>query len=159
MTGSESKRELKLERIVDAPRDLVWKCWTEPEHLKRWFCPRPYITSACTIDLRVGGVFSTVLTSPEGADMPYTNVYLEIHDRKRIVYTDAFEPGWIPRDKVWPFFTVFIEMEEAGPGKTKYTARAIHWSEEVCRDHEQKGFHECWGIGLDQLVEHTRTMR
>jgi len=155
----QNKRELKLERTVNAPVELVWRCWTEPEHLKQWYCPKPYQTSQCTIDLRVGGVFSTVLKSPEAEEFPYSGIYLEIKPLERIVYTDAFDPGWEPRENPWPFFTVFIDMKDAGAGKTRYTARAVHWSEEGARKHEEMGFHDGWGKALEQLEEHTLTMR
>ncbi len=50
-----NNRELKLERVVDAPVNLVWRCWTEPEHLRHWFTPKPWLTTECRIDLRAGG--------------------------------------------------------------------------------------------------------
>ena len=50
-------RELKLERVVEAPRDLLWMCWTEPKHLMPWFCPKPWTVSECRIDLKPGGEF------------------------------------------------------------------------------------------------------
>lgn len=61
--------DLVLQREIDVPRELVWRAWTEPEHLKQWFCPRPWSVSHCEIDLRPGGKFLTVMRSPEGKDM------------------------------------------------------------------------------------------
>lgn len=152
-----SNKELKLERVVDAPRDLIWKCWTEPEHLKHWFTPKPWETTQCKIDLRVGGEFFTMMKSPEGADFPNHGVFLEIVTGKKLVFTDAYTAGWQPTDN--PFFTAIVEMEDAGKGKTKYTARALHWLLENVKKHEEMGFHEGWGKALDQLVAYSKTMR
>ena len=60
--------DLMLERTLDAPRDLVWKAWTEPEHIKRWWAPRPYQTPECEIELKPGGKFFTRMTGPDGFD-------------------------------------------------------------------------------------------
>lgn len=58
--------DLILDRTIDVPVELVWKAWTEPEHLMPWFCPVPWKTIECEIDLRPGGRFMTVMQSPEG---------------------------------------------------------------------------------------------
>ena len=62
----DPRLDLTFERIVDVPKELVWKAWTQPEHLKPWFCPLPWRTIDCEIDLRPGGIFRTVMLSPEG---------------------------------------------------------------------------------------------
>lgn len=150
-------RELKIERIVDAPIDLIWKCWTTPEYLMPWFCPKPWLTTQCRIDLRTGGEFFTLMKSPEGEEFPNSGVYLEIIPNKRIVWTDAFLPGWIPTEDTSdrPFiFTGLLEFEDLGGGKTKYTGIARHWTVDACKKHEEMGFHEGWGTCIDQLVEY-----
>ncbi len=101
-------RELKLERVVDAPRELVWRCWTEPEHLRHWFTPKPWLTTECRIDLRGGGEFFTMMKSPEGGEYPNHGVYLEIVQYERLVFTDAYTVGWQPTEN--PFFTAIIEL-------------------------------------------------
>ena len=60
--------ELVLERTIDAPRDLVWKAFTSPEHLKQWFAPRPYQISECELDLKPGGIFRIRMVGPDGFD-------------------------------------------------------------------------------------------
>jgi uncharacterized protein YndB with AHSA1/START domain len=151
-----NERELKLERVVDAPRELIWKCWTEPEHLKHWFTPRPWLTTGCKIDLRVGGEFFTMMQSPDGGDFPNHGVYLEIVQNRRLVFTDAYTAGWQPSEN--PFFTAIVEFEDAGAGKTKYTAHARHWTIENAKKHEEMGFHDGWAKALEQLVEHAKTI-
>ena len=138
-------RELKIERIVEAPIDLIWMCWTTPEHLMPWFCPKPWLTTECRIDLRPGGEFFTLMKSPEGESFPNSGVYLEIVKNKRIVWTDAFTVGWEPtlNSSDRPFiFTGLLEFEDLGGGKTKYTGTARHWTVEDCKKHEEMGFQE-----------------
>jgi uncharacterized protein YndB with AHSA1/START domain len=62
--------DLVLERVVDVPPELVWAAWTTPEHVTHWFTPAPWKTVTCEIDLRPGGMFRTVMRSPEGQDFP-----------------------------------------------------------------------------------------
>jgi uncharacterized protein YndB with AHSA1/START domain len=70
--------DLVLERIVDVPTELVWAAWTTPEHVKKWFTPAPWTTVNCEIDLRPGGIFRTVMASPEGQLFPHVGCYLEV---------------------------------------------------------------------------------
>jgi len=151
----DPKLDLVLERIVDVPRELVWAAWTRPEHLKVWFTPRPWTVSDCEIDLRPGGIFRTVMRSPEGQEFPNIGCYLEVVPNERLVWTDALLPGYRPSEK--PFFTAIITLEPRGKG-TRYIATAIHRDEAGCKQHAEMGFHEGWGTALDQLVAHTKTM-
>ena len=88
--------DLVLERVVDVPRELVWKSWTPPEHLKKGFTPAPWRTVDCEIDLRPGGTFRTVMRSPEGQECPNLGCYLEIIRNERLVWTNALLPGFRP---------------------------------------------------------------
>jgi uncharacterized protein YndB with AHSA1/START domain len=148
------KLDLVLERIVDVPRELVWAAWTRPEHLKKWFTPVPWKTVECEIDLRPGGIFRTVMQSPEGERFPHLGCYLEVVENERLVWTVALEPGFRPSNHKTevPPFTAVITLEPHGKG-TKYTARAMHQDEEGCRQHEKMGFHDGWGTVLTQLVD------
>jgi uncharacterized protein YndB with AHSA1/START domain len=82
--------EFTITRIFDAPRQLVWKIWTEPEQVMRWWGPKTFTTPVCKIDLRVGGKYLTAMRSPEGKDFWSTGVYREIVPFERIVATDSF---------------------------------------------------------------------
>ena len=87
----------------------MWRAWTEPEHLKRWFTPAPWTTVDCTIDLRPGGIFSTTMRSPEGeVQEPSVGCYLEVVER-RLVFTDALEPSCRPTAK--PFMTAIVLLD------------------------------------------------
>lgn len=151
----DPRLDLVLERVVDVPPDLVWAAWTRPEHLVKWFTPRPWTTVDCEIDLRPGGIFRTVMRSPEGEDHPSVGCYLEVVENERLVFTDALGPGWRPNPE--SFMTAVISIEPHGEG-TKYTAIALHKDEADRGKHEEMGFHEGWGKALDQLVEHMKSV-
>lgn len=153
----DPRLDLVLERDVDVPRRLVWKAWTTPEHVRAWFAPRPWSVSECVIDLRPGGVFRTVMRSPEGQTFPGDGCVLEVVPEERLVWTDALLPGFRPAQE--PFFTAVIELFDSGGGGTRYVATAIHRDAAGRQRHADMGFVEGWGTALDQLVEHARTMR
>jgi uncharacterized protein YndB with AHSA1/START domain len=148
--------DLVLERVVDVPRDLVWEAWTNPEHVKVWFTPRPWRTTACEIDLRPGGFFRTIMQGPAGEMSDNVGCYLEVIPKERLVWTDTLLPGWRPADSARLGFTAVIALETLGQG-TRYTATALHRDEAGRRQHEDMGFHNGWGAALDQLVAHVKT--
>lgn len=145
--------DLVLERVIDVPPELVWKVWTQPEHLKKWFSPRPWQTTECEIDLRPGGSFKTVMRSPEGQDYPGHGCILEVIANQKLVWTDALAGGYRPNGS--PYMTAMLILEPSGKG-TKYTAIAIHTDEATRKKHEDMGFHTGWGTALDQLVEYAK---
>ncbi|HEY9645218.1 MAG TPA: SRPBCC family protein [Chroococcidiopsis sp.] len=155
--------DLVLERIVDVPPELVWAAWTTPEHLKQWFTPAPWQTVDCEIDLRPGGIFRTVMRSPEGQEFPGTGCYLEVIPNQKLVWTSALEPGYRPvslpagsSDDTF-LFTAIIALEPYEQG-TKYTAVVIHSDEAGCQKHREMGFHDGWGKSLDQLVAYMKAL-
>ena len=155
----DPKLDLVLERIVDVRRELVWTAWTSPEHLKKWFTPEPWKTVDCEIDLRPGGIFRTLMRSPEGAEYAHVGCYLEVIPTERLVWTLALVPGYRPAkaSSEVPPFTAIITFEPHGNG-TKYTALAMHQDQAGCRQHAEMGFHEGWGKALDQLVAAAKKM-
>ena len=150
----DPKLDLVLERVVDAPRELLWKAWTTPEHLKPWFCPKPWETVECEIDLRPGGIFYTKMRGPEGQEFPGTGCYLEIVPNERLVWTGALLPHYRPQavPEGVPVFTAVLTFEPHPQG-TKYTAHVMHKDEAARAAHDAMGFHTGWGKALDQLVE------
>lgn len=149
MTTTHAVHELVLTRVFDAPPALVWKAWTEPKHLMQWFVPKPWSLVECDIDLRAGGVFRTVMQSPEGEKFPNPGVFLEVVPLKKLVFTDAYVNAWTPSAK--PFMTAITTFEPQG-SKTKYTAKALHWTQTDLEEHEKMGFHEGWSTAADQLA-------
>lgn len=147
--------DLVLERVVPVSRDLVWKAWTEPKHVKKWFVPAPWIITECEIDLRPGGLFRTVMQSPEGEAFDNVGCYLEIVEKEKLVFTDALTPGFRPSAN--PFFTAVVSLEDHPEG-TRYTALAMHKDEAGRKTHEDMGFINGWGKCLDQLVALVQSM-
>jgi len=147
--------DLTMTRVVDVPKALIWKAWTQPEHLKKWFTPAPYQTIECNIDLRPGGMFRTVMRSPEGVETENIGCYLEIVENEKLVWTDALGPGYRPASQPNEcfdhFFTAVVLLEPHGNG-TKYTVYAFHANRAGRDTHEEQGFHDGWGGALDQMV-------
>lgn len=156
MTDAQNDRELVLTRLIDAPREHVFRAWTDPELIVKWFAPKPWSTARATVDLRPGGESVVVMCDPEGNEFPNTGVYLEVVPNEKLVFTDAFTGGWQPTAK--PFFTAVLTFEDEG-GKTRYTARARHWTVADRESHEKMGFHEGWGVCAAQLEEVARSIR
>ena len=150
MSAADSDRELVLTRVVDAPREKLFQGWTDPKILPLWFAPAPLTTTLHELDVRPGGAFRATMRDPSGKEYPANGVYLEIVKNERLVTTDAYESGWRPTAK--PFMTAIITFEDAGPGKTRYIARARHWTKDDRDIHEKMGFHPGWSQCLDQLV-------
>ena len=148
-----AQHELVLTRLIDAPREKLFRAWTEPELMKQWFCPRPWTTPVIETDVRPGGSSYILMRGPDGTEMPNRGVYLEVVKNERIVFTDAYTSAWVPSPK--PFMTAILTFENEGgnSGKTRYTARARHWTKEDYDAHVKMGFHEGWGICADQLAE------
>jgi uncharacterized protein YndB with AHSA1/START domain len=156
----DPKLDLVLERSVDVSPELVWMAWTQPEHVKKWFTPKPWSTVECEIDLRPGGLFRTVMRSPEGQDHPNVGCFLEVVPNRKLVWTDALEAGFRPSRQAAHLgfrFTGVILIEPHGQG-TKYTAIAMHAEEEHRNKHDSMGFQDGWGTALDQLVAHVKTV-
>lgn len=149
--------DLVLERIIDVPRDLVWKAWTTPEHLKQWFCPKPFEVSHLDMDVRPGGKFNTSMIGP-GFDQPMVNkgCYLEVIEGERLTFTSCLSEGFRPVHKVegchdMPF-TAALSLADHNGG-TKYTVYALNPTPEAAKKHAEMGFEHGWGTALDQLVE------
>ena len=154
--------DLLLERVVDVPPAIVWKCWTEPKHLKKWFTPVPWKTVEAEVDLRPGGRFYFLMQSPEGQKFPNTGCFLEVVKNERLTWTNALLPGYRPSSSGAAsaddlVFTAVITMKKQGKG-TRYTATAIHKNPDDAQKHAKMGFHDGWGKALDQLVELAKKM-
>ncbi|KAA3616627.1 MAG: polyketide cyclase [Calditrichaeota bacterium] len=145
-----SDRELTLSRLIKAPREKVFRAWTEPELIKQWFAPRPWTVARAKTDVRPGGSNLIVMQNPDGEEFPASGVYLEVVRNELLVITDAYTEAWLPSEK--PFMTTILTFEEAD-GNTKYTARARHWNVKDRKEHEKMGFHEGWSQCTDQLAE------
>lgn len=152
--------DLMFERVVDIPPEWVWSAWTTEQHIKHWFTPAPWKTIDCRLDLRPGGIFHTVMLSPEGKEFPNSGCYLEVVPQQKLVWTNALQPGYRPAKapanaSVDFCFTAVIALASRGAG-TLYQARVIHADRDACARHRAMGFHAGWGTALDQLVAYMK---
>jgi uncharacterized protein YndB with AHSA1/START domain len=151
--------DLVLDRIVAVPVSHLWKGWTDPETLMKWFCPLPFLTVECDIDLRPGGEFRTVMQSPEGHRFDNTGCFVEVIQDSRLVWTTALGAGFRPNplgpaadDGPPPFhFTCELTFTSVEQG-ARYKAIGMHTTAADRAAHEAMGFVDGWGAALDQLV-------
>ncbi len=127
----QTKRELVINRIFDAPRELVWKAWTEPELMMQWWGPKDFTTPSIKLDLRVGGEYLSCMRSPDGKDYWSKGTYKEIVPGQRLVLTDSFADdkgnivpatyyGMSPEFPLESLVTVTFDEND---GRTKLTLR------------------------------------
>lgn len=147
---TNTQHELVLVREFDASPAKIFKAWTDPELLKQWFCPLPWKVTDAKLDVRTGGNNYVLMEGPQGEKIPNYGVYLEVVENRKIVLTDAYTNAWVPSEK--PFMTAVVLLEELPGGRTRYTAKALHWTAEDKDAHEKMGFHEGWGTAADQLA-------
>jgi uncharacterized protein YndB with AHSA1/START domain len=134
-----------ISRVFDAPRDKVWKAWTEAERLKQWWGPKGFTVAQLKLDLRPGGTMHYCLRMPDGKEMWGRFVYREIIKPERLVWINSFSDkdgglGAHPMAPTWPReMLTTVSFEETG-GKTKVT---IEWLPvESATDLERKTFEE-----------------
>lgn len=156
------KLDLVLERTIDAPINLVWKAYTDPNHLKRWFAPRPYEITECELDLTPGGIFRFRMVGPDGFDTGHgtPGCVLEVIEGRKLAWTSALGPGYRPNQmgegcESFPF-TAVVTFADAGDGKTIYKAVALHKDAKDRDNHAEMGFHDGWGTTARQLEELAR---
>ncbi|HYC70430.1 MAG TPA: SRPBCC family protein [Opitutaceae bacterium] len=150
----DSARELRLTRDVSASPEQIFRAWQT--RLADWWAPQPFTTPICEVDLRPGGALRTVMRSPDGSEFVCGGVFLEVVPNRRIVFTDAFGPGWKPNPDI--FFTAIVTFDPLPEDRTRYTARALHWTAAARQRHEEMGFHQGWGQCLEQLVAVAREL-
>jgi uncharacterized protein YndB with AHSA1/START domain len=156
--------DLVLERTLDAPIDLVWEAYTNPEHMKRWFAPKPYEVTEMELDLRPGGVFRLRMVGPDGFDTGHgiPGCVLEVVEREKLVWTNALSPGYRPNDvgegcDSFPF-TAVVTFGDTGDGKTAYRAVALHKNVADRDTHANMGFEQGWGTVATQLEEFAQSL-
>lgn len=148
-----SDHDLVISRLLKAPRAALWRAWTEPDRLKEWWCPKPWVTEVRAFDLRPGGAFHTFMSGPDGGTSDNPGCFLEIVPGERIVSTSMLLAGWRPATPWMPMTAVITFADEAGG--TRYTATAMHPDAATRDRHAQMGFHEGWNLCIDQLEAYT----
>jgi uncharacterized protein YndB with AHSA1/START domain len=168
MAKNETKQagefEFVISRVFDAPCDLVWKAWTEPERLIKWWGPRGAQVLSTKVDLRAGGIFHYLIKSAEGFEIWGKFVYREISPPEKLVFINSFSDpqGGTTRapffDGKWPLEILStVTLAEKGK-KTKVTIRWVPYS---ASEIERKTFEEAassmqqgWSGTLDNLTDY-----
>ena len=142
---------LTISRFIKAPPAIVWKAWSTPEHLAKWWIPAPVECQVIKLDLRPGGGFETRMREGACDFQPHVDgCFLDIVPEERLVFTSVLTEGWRPVD-AWLALTAIITFETEGSG-TRYAARVLHKDAADSRKHEDMGFHEGWATTIDQLA-------
>lgn len=147
MTESATAQEVTITRIFDAPRELVWKAWTEPGRLAQWFGPRGWSTSPSdvTMDIRPGGDFRVTSVSDEdGSEMATVGVYREVVEPERLVLEEAAEDSWHEGA------VSEISLTDLGGGRTEMVFRSTIQTTDEMRSHAEAGM----AGAFDRLAEH-----
>jgi uncharacterized protein YndB with AHSA1/START domain len=148
-TGNDAtkKPELRLSRVFDAPRSLVWEAWSKAEYVQRWFTPAPLTTPRCEVDLRTGGTFLVVMKMPDGLELPMEARFVEVVPLERIVFTATIHGGVDVHTTV--------SFVDDGADKTRLDVHQIYSHESDATRGAPMG----WKATLDQLAEVVRGLR
>lgn len=137
---------LTIQRTFEAPRDLVYRLWTDPEHLKRWCCPKGFSIPVSEGKVREGGWFKTCMRSPDGQDHWLGGKYLELTAPSKIVFTHA----WLDESGEPEHETLVTVTLENDAGRTRLTLHQAHFVSDASRDGHRGG----WEETLDNLAAH-----
>lgn len=148
----ETDREITITRVFDAPRELVFAAWTDPNHVERWWGPRGYASFDCEIDLRAGGVFALQMRGPDGAVYPCRRVFREVVKPERIVYTRGSDDGHACGAGLPPRAIVTVTFVERD-GKTTLTIHTLLQSAADREAAQTAGFVPGWESTLERLAE------
>jgi uncharacterized protein YndB with AHSA1/START domain len=149
--------ELIITRTFDAPRNLVWKAWTEPEYAMRWWGPKDFTAPVCKIDLHEGGNYHFCMRAPDGQDFWSKGTYREIVEPERLIMTDSFsdeQGNIVPASNYgmegeWPLELLVTLTFEEQNGKTKFTLRHSGLPEGQMKELTYAG----WNESFDKLNE------
>lgn len=145
-TSTSTVRELVISRAFDAPRQLVFKAWTEPERLVRWWGPRGFTLPVCKMELRPGGAYRFCMRSAEGTDHWLQGVYREVVEPERLVFTWAWEDA---EGQLGPETVVTVTFVEQGD-RTRLVVHHARFETDSARDAHQEGWTSC----IERLAEY-----
>lgn len=150
--------DLEISRVLRVPRELVWQAWSDPAHLKEWWCPKPWTTEVRAFDLRPGGAFHTFMRGPDGGTSDNPGAFLEVVPQSRLVWTSALLEHWRPAADPWMPMTAYINMSDEGE-HTRYVATVLHKDKATRDQHEAMGFFDGWGTCITQLEQFAASLR
>jgi len=161
MAAGTKIEDFVISRVLDAPRDRVWKVFTQVEHMKQWWGPKGFTVTHAKMDLRPGGTYHYALKSPDGATMWGKFVFREIAPPEKLVFMSSFsdEAGGVTRHPMaptWPLLMLTTFSFEDLGDKTRFTVR---WSPYNATEEERQAFEtgrpsmtQGWTGTLDQLA-------
>ncbi|HNV74446.1 MAG TPA: SRPBCC family protein [Gemmatimonadaceae bacterium] len=153
-----SDYDLEISRVLRVPRELVWQAWSDPAHLKEWWCPKPWTTEVRAFDLTPGGAFHTFMRGPDGGTSDNPGAFLEVVPQSRLVWTSALLEHWRPAADPWMPMTAYINMSDEGE-HTRYVATVLHKDKATRDQHEAMGFFDGWGTCITQLEQFAASLR
>lgn len=156
MPTTVAEHTLTLERTLAAPRSAVWRCWTETDLLKQWFCPKPWTVPEADFDVRVGGRMNTVMAGPNGERFENLGMWLAVEPLHKLVFTDAYTEGFVPTAQ--PFMTGVVELADTADGHTRMIWSARHATAEARSKHLEMGWEAGWNAAVDQLDALAQTL-
>ena len=136
-------RTLTIKKVFDAPVEIVWEAWTDPDHIMNWWGPKGMKIEVVEHDFSVGGTWKYTMPMPDGNLFISTGRYLEITPYKKIVTTADFKPMTVGVE-------IHVQFESDGE-KTNFTFSVVHETEEYCKQQEKMGFYNGWGSALERL--------
>ena len=145
------KRTVTIERVYDAPISLVWEAWTSPEHIAKWWGPQGMETKIVEHNFKVGGSWKYTMMMPDGNPFVTEGEYLEIVPQEKIVTTGNFRP-------MTEGVELHILLEDMN-GKTKFTFKVVHNTEEYKLQQEKMGIYNGWGSTFDRLEDLLKTSK
>jgi uncharacterized protein YndB with AHSA1/START domain len=148
-TAPYGERTVTLARIYDAPRELVWKTWTDPAHLAQWFGPRGFTSSVPELDVRVGGNLRIVMHGPDGNDYPMNGVFREVTPPERLVFSNIA----VDNDGNHLLEGETTVVLEAQGAKTKLTLHTYAKGLVPIAPQMLAGMEAGWSQSLDKLAE------
>ncbi len=162
-------KDFVISRVLAAPRELVWECFTKPERMKQWWGPSGVTITKSEMDLRVGGTYHYGMRQPDGTVMWGRQIFREIAPPERLVFINSFsdEAGGLGRHPLapsWPIEMMSIfTFEEMPGGKTRFT---VHWTPYNPTEEERTTFdtgHDSmtmgWSGTLDKLVNYLASVK
>jgi uncharacterized protein YndB with AHSA1/START domain len=156
MSTIDPTLDLTLQRVIRAPRGTIWRAWTDPDLLARWWVPAPTVARIDRLEPRPGGAFVTSMSDDGRAFVRHTDgIFLVVEPDERIVFTNAIDSAWRPAPPAPVAMTAEITLADH-PDGTAYRAVVRHGEPAARNRHEELGFFDGWGAvtaALAQLAE------
>ncbi len=146
-TGTDALPELVMTREFDAPRELVFAAWTDPNHFPNWFCPDGFETILCEMDVREGGFYRIHWRDRQGNVYPNKAVYHQVKAPEKLVYADSWDDDRPQNEEV----IATVTFEDLGNGRTRMVSRSLFKNHDHLERVRAMGVEAGWAMFLDRL--------